>query len=59
MKMSKLLVLIMFCFTLILITGFSNPKADSICEIAMAYGFQIVSYFSVIFRTEMGLVPQD
>ncbi|MFD1774859.1 hypothetical protein [Paenibacillus rhizophilus] len=28
MKIRKLLVLIMFCFTLILITGFSNPKAE-------------------------------
>ncbi len=31
----------------------------SICEIAMACGFQSASYFSSIFRKEIGLVPQD
>ncbi|MEC0240073.1 AraC family transcriptional regulator [Paenibacillus dokdonensis] len=31
----------------------------SICEIAMACGFQSASYFSSIFRKQIGLVPQD
>jgi AraC-like DNA-binding protein len=31
----------------------------SICEIAIACGFQTPSYFSYAFRKEMGVVPQD
>jgi AraC family transcriptional regulator, melibiose operon regulatory protein len=31
----------------------------SICEIAIACGFQTASYFSYAFRKEMGMVPQD
>jgi AraC-like DNA-binding protein len=31
----------------------------TICEIAIACGFQSASYFTSIFRKEMGLVPQD
>lgn len=31
----------------------------SICEIAIACGFQSASYFSYAFRKEIGLVPQD
>ncbi|MFF2019083.1 helix-turn-helix domain-containing protein [Paenibacillus sp. NPDC058177] len=31
----------------------------SICEISIACGFQSASYFTFIFRKQMGLVPQD
>jgi AraC-like DNA-binding protein len=31
----------------------------SMCEIAIACGFQTASYFSYAFRKEMGIVPQD
>ncbi|PQP85573.1 hypothetical protein CPT76_35550 [Paenibacillus sp. AR247] len=31
----------------------------SISEIAMACGFQSASYFTFIFRKQLGLVPQD
>lgn len=31
----------------------------SICEIAIASGFQSASYFSYAFRKEMGIIPQD
>lgn len=31
----------------------------SVCEIALACGFQSASYFSYAFRKEMGLIPQD
>ncbi len=30
-----------------------------ICEIAIACGFQTASYFSYVFRKEMGIIPQD
>jgi AraC-type DNA-binding domain-containing proteins len=31
----------------------------SICEIGVACGFQSASYFSYVFRNEMGMIPQD
>lgn len=31
----------------------------SVCEIAIVCGFQSASYFSYVFRKEIGLIPQD
>lgn len=32
---------------------------ESMCEIAIECGFQSASYFSYVFRREVGLIPQD
>lgn len=41
--------------------SFEMPRETdrSICEIAMTCGFHSASYFSYVFRREMGLIPQD